>query len=98
VNLTIRITDKPCLMPVGVQPVDLETRAVFLAAPAAAALDVENVHVDTATIAVTAVLSSGAAFFENVIVDGIYCPKCFASHFRAWHADPKCFFHAHHQL
>ena len=46
--LTIWIADQPCLMSVGVEPIDLETRAVFLAAPAAAALYVENVHVDTA--------------------------------------------------
>jgi len=42
-------------MPVSVKPIDLETRAVFLAAPTAAALYVENVHVDSTTIAVTAV-------------------------------------------
>ena len=54
-HLAIRIADQPCLMPVSVQPIDLETRAVFLTAPAAAALYVENVHVDSATIAVTAV-------------------------------------------
>jgi hypothetical protein len=47
-HLTIRIADQPRLMSVSVEPVDLETRAVFLAAPAAAALYVENVHVDTA--------------------------------------------------
>ena len=42
-------------MPVSVEPIDLETGAVFLAAPAAAALYIENVHVDSAMIAVTAV-------------------------------------------
>src|SRR5207237_4446576 len=43
-------------------------------------------------------LGSRAALFENVIVDCIYGLKGFASYFRAWHTDPKCFFHAHHQL
>ena len=55
VHLAIRIADQPCLMLVSVQPIDLETRAVFLAAPAAAALYVENVHVESATTAVTAI-------------------------------------------
>ena len=54
-HLTVGIADQPCLMTVCVEPIDLEARAVFLAAPAAAALYVENVHVDSATIAVTAV-------------------------------------------
>ena len=55
VHLTIWIADKPCLMPMSIQPIDLKTGAVFLAAPAAAALYVENVHVESATIAVTAI-------------------------------------------
>ena len=42
-------------MPMSIQPIDLETGAVFLAAPAAAALYVENVHVESATTAVTAI-------------------------------------------
>ena len=42
-------------MPMRVQPIDLETGAIFLAAPAAAALYVENVHVDSAATAVTAI-------------------------------------------
>ena len=54
-NLTIRIADEPRLVPMSVEPIDLEARAVFLAAPAAAALYIENVHVDSATTAVTAV-------------------------------------------
>ena len=53
--LTIRIADEPCLMPMSIQPIDLKTGAVFLAAPAAAALYVENVHVESATNAVTAI-------------------------------------------
>ena len=53
--LTIRVADEPCLMPVSIQPVDLETGAILLAAPAAAALYVENVHVESATNAVTAI-------------------------------------------
>ena len=54
-HLTVGIANQPCLMSVSVEPIDLKTRAVFLAAPATAALYVENVHVDSATIAVTAV-------------------------------------------
>ena len=53
--LTIWIADEPCLMPMSIQPIDLKTGAVFLAAPAAAALYVENVHVESATNAVTAI-------------------------------------------
>ena len=53
VHLTIWIADKPCLMPMSIQPIDLKTGAVFLAAPAAAAFYVENVHVESATRAVT---------------------------------------------
>jgi hypothetical protein len=54
-HLTIRIADKPCLMPVSIQPIDFEAGPVFLAAPAAAALYVENVHVESAMTAVTAI-------------------------------------------
>jgi len=39
----------------SVQPIDFETGAILLAAPAAAALYVENIHVDSATTAVTAI-------------------------------------------
>jgi hypothetical protein len=53
VHLTIWITDEPCLMPISIQPINFETRAILLAAPAAAALYVENVHVESATTAVT---------------------------------------------
>ena len=42
-------------MPMGVQPIDLETRAILLTAPAAAALYVEDVHVESAMTAVTAI-------------------------------------------
>jgi len=42
-------------MPMSVQPIDLETRAILLAAPAAAALYVENVHMESATAVVTAI-------------------------------------------
>jgi hypothetical protein len=55
VYLTIWIADEPCLMPMSIQPIDLKTRAVFLAAPAAAALYVENVHLESAMTAVTAI-------------------------------------------
>jgi hypothetical protein len=98
VYLTTWIAYEPCLMPVSVQPINLQTRAILLAAPTAAALYVENIHVDPAATAITATLSSGAAFFENVIVDRIYGLKRLAGYFRTWHADPKCFLHAYHQL
>jgi hypothetical protein len=81
-----------------IQPIDLETGAIFLAAPAAAALYVENIHMEPATTAVVAILSCRAAFFENVIVDRIYSLKRFPCDFRAWHTHSKCFFHADHQL
>jgi len=43
-------------------------------------------------------LSSSRAFFENVIVNGIYSAKRFTSYVGTGHADSKCFFHAYHQL
>src|SRR5206468_3323402 len=85
-------------MPMSVQPIDLETRAIFLATPAAAALYVEDVHVGIGDGCRHRNLSSRAAFFENVIVDCVYSLKGFASDFRAWHTDPKRFLHAHDQL
>ena len=60
--LTTRIADEPCLMPVSIQPVDLETGAIFLAAPAAAALYVENVHVESAGTAVTSIYAAALRF------------------------------------
>jgi hypothetical protein len=36
-------------MPVGIEPVDLKTSPILLAAPAAAALYVENIHVESTT-------------------------------------------------
>jgi len=80
-HLAIWIADQPCLMPVSVQPIDFETGAVLLAAPAAAALDVENVHVKSAAGRRCGNLSSRAAFFENVIVNCIYCLERFTRHF-----------------
>ena len=97
-NLTAWIADQPCLMPVRIQPVNLQTGSILLAAPAAAALNVENIHVDSAITCRPAQLSRGAAFFEDVIVNRIYGPKRFASYIRARHTDSKCFFHADHQL
>ena len=44
-DLTTWIADQPCLMPVRIQPVDLEAGAILLAAPAATALYVKNIHV-----------------------------------------------------
>ena len=54
-HLTIWIADEPCFMPMSIQPIDFETRAEFLAAPAVAAFYVENVHVESATTAVTSI-------------------------------------------
>jgi hypothetical protein len=44
-NLTAWIADQPRLMPVRIQPVNLQTGSILLAAPAAATLNVENIHV-----------------------------------------------------
>ena len=44
-DLTAWIADQPCLMSVRIQPVDLEAGAILLAAPAATALYVKNIHV-----------------------------------------------------
>jgi hypothetical protein len=49
-------------MPVSIQPVDLETGAILLAAPAAAALYVENVHVESARTAVTSIYAAALRF------------------------------------
>jgi hypothetical protein len=49
-------------MPMSIQPVDLETGAIFLAAPAAAALYVENVHVESAGTAVTSIYAVALRF------------------------------------
>src|SRR6266478_4318456 len=46
-DLAVWIADQPCLMPVCVEPVNFQTGAIFLSAPAAATLYVENVHVET---------------------------------------------------
>jgi hypothetical protein len=45
VNLTARVADQPCVMSVRIQPVNLQTSTILLAAPAAATLNVENIHV-----------------------------------------------------
>ena len=44
-DLTAWIASQPCLVSVSIQPVDLEAGAILLAAPAAAALYVKNIHV-----------------------------------------------------
>src|ERR1041384_7332935 len=43
-DFRLRIADQPCLMTVRVQPIDLEAGPIFLAAPAATAFDVKDVH------------------------------------------------------
>jgi hypothetical protein len=86
-------------MPVLIQPVDLEAGAILLAAPAAAALNVENIHVgSTITACVSLGLTNRSAFFENIIVNCIYSFERRPSDFRVWHADSKSLLHAHHQL
>src|SRR5512132_1888722 len=46
-DLAVWIADQRCLMAMCVEPVNFQTGAIFLSAPAAAALYVENVHVET---------------------------------------------------
>ena len=97
-NLAIRIANQPCLVCVSIQPVDLQTSAIFLAAPAAAALYVEDVHVEATALRRPYILGSSSTFFEKVIVDGVYTPKRFCGYVRVGNADAKCFFHAHYEL
>ena len=97
-HLTIRIADEPCSMPISVQPIDLQTSPILLAAPAAAALYVENVHVDPTARRRQSILGSCGPFFENVIVDCVYSPKRFSGHIRIWNTDAECLFHAHNQF
>src|SRR6266446_9970440 len=46
-DLAVWIADQPRLMPICIKPVNFQTGAIFLAAPAAATLYVENVHVES---------------------------------------------------
>src|SRR5438874_5547286 len=46
-DLAVWIADQPCLMPVCIEPVNFQTGTIFLSAPAAATLYVENVHVES---------------------------------------------------
>jgi hypothetical protein len=52
-DLTVRIANKARVVSMSVQPIDLQTSSILLAAPAAAALYVENIHVNSAMAAVT---------------------------------------------
>ena len=84
-------------MAVRVEPVYLQAgTALLLAAPAAAALYVENVHVDATAVRRQHILGSRGSFFENVIVDCVYGLECFSGYIGVWHADTKRFFHAYH--
>jgi len=85
-------------MAVRVEPVYLQAGTVLLAAPAPAALYVENVHVDATALRCQYILGSGGPFFENVIVDCVYGPERFSGYIGVWHTDTKRFFHAYHQL
>jgi len=97
-DLTIRVADQPSVMPVRIEPVYLKTSAVFLTAPTAAALYIENVHVGSMTLAYRHSLRRCRTLFENVIVNRIYSPERFPRYIRARHPDSKCFFHAYHQF
>ncbi len=86
-------------MPVPIQPVNLQTSSILLAAPTAATLYVQNVHVGSiAPVRLEQDLRRGRAFFENVIVNCVYGPKRFPSYIRAGHADSERFFHAYREL
>ena len=98
-NLTAWVADQPRLMPMCIEPVNLETGAILLAAPATATLYVENVHVESMAPARRQhSLRGRRALFENVIVNCINSAKRFPSYIRTWHPDSKRFFHAHYQL
>jgi len=51
VNLTAWVAGQPCLMPVRIQPINFQASAILLAAPAAATLYVENVHIGLVALA-----------------------------------------------
>jgi hypothetical protein len=53
-------------MAMRIQPVNLQTGAILLAAPAAATLYVENVHVESMTCAVTGTVYAAAARFSRM--------------------------------
>ena len=98
-HLTAWITGEPRLMPVRIKPINLQTSSILLAAPTAAALYVQNVHVGSiALVRLEQDLRGGRAFFENVVVNCIYAPKRFPSYIRAGHADSERFFHAYRKL
>jgi hypothetical protein len=98
-NLSARVADQPRLMAMCIEPVNLETRAILLAAPAAATLYIENVHIESMAPARRQHnLRRRRAFLENVIVNCINRAKRFSSYFRTWYSDSKRFFHAHNQL
>ena len=80
-HLTAWITDEPRLMPVRIKPINLQTSSILLAAPTAAALYVQNVHVGSiALVRLEQDLRGGRAFFQNVVVNCIYGPKRFPSY------------------
>src|SRR5262249_8764479 len=85
-------------MPVCVEPINFQTGAIFLSAPASATLYVKNVHVETRRLAPLAHLGSRGALFENVIVDRVYGPKRFSGYIGIWNADAERLFHTHNQL
>src|SRR5512132_4517200 len=93
-DLAVWIADQPCLMPVRVKPVNFKTGTIFLSAPAAATLCVENVHGG----ARLAHLRGRGALFENVIVNCVYSPKRFPGYIGIWNAHAERLFHTHNQL
>src|SRR5206468_6421313 len=66
VNLTAWIADQPRLMPMRIQPVNLQTSTILLAAPAAATLYVENIHVESMTCTVTGTVYAAVARFSRM--------------------------------
>jgi hypothetical protein len=100
-NLALRVAHEPGLMAVRIQPVYLEAGSVFLASPAAAALDMQNIHEyerRPPRLTVRGNLGAFRAFFENIIMNGIDRAKGAACHFRIRDADTESFFHTDGEL
>ena len=85
-------------MSMCIEPVNFQTGAIFLSAPAAATLYVENVHVERHGAAPLAHLGSRGALFENVIVDRVYSPQRLSGYIGIWNTDAERLFHTHNQL
>src|SRR3954471_10794027 len=97
-DLAVWIADQPCLMRMCVEPVNFETGAIFLSAPAATTLYVENVHVETPWQCALNTLRSRGALFENVIVNRVYSPQGFSRDIGIWNTDAERLFHTHNEF